>query len=245
VVSLVTLVGAALAASLPFETLIDNRVLAAGLVYIALIAAAASEFQRASRIAVGNDGILVSGTSRTRFFGYHEVDGAEGTDRGEIVLRRGEAVVLRLQLHGDDAMRRDELLARVRGQIARAAALAGGHAQRLAQAASAAELGRAARGGGDYRAAGSTRDDLWEVVEAPIAASERRRAAAAALAASFDGDDRARLRIAAEHCADPAARAALLRIAEGVAEAELEEDEEAEEPRPTGTRELPPPDRGR
>ena len=73
-----------------------------------------------------------------------------------------------------------------------------------------------------------TRDQLWTLVEGPEHDRETRTAAARALATTGSEGERARLRIAAEHCAEPKVRVELLGIARGatVAERELALDEE-------------------
>jgi hypothetical protein len=61
-----------------------------------------------------------------------------------------------------------------------------------------------------------TRDQLWALVEGPEVEASARRAAAEALvssAASGDGRERARLRVAADHCAEPNVRVALAELA--------------------------------
>ena len=135
-------------ASLPIEALYhDAPVVAAALAYVAAALGGAALFRRASRIAVGLDGVLVTGTSRTRFFAYKDLDGARasGTD---LLLLRGDRVALRLQLHGEDAARRDAVLERIRAAIAGASASA--HDAKLGFVASASSRDphpRGARGG--------------------------------------------------------------------------------------------------
>ena len=194
--------------------------------YVAALAAAAAAFRGASRIALGLDGVLVMGSSRRRFFGYHDLDGVAVTPAGDLVLQRGGRAALRLQLHGKDAGRRAAIVARLEAGIQRARAP--GAAHRLAEAATAEQLAHAARGETGYRRASATREELWEVLEAPAADAAARTRAAAALAVGSGGEDRARLRVAAEHCAEPATRAALLRIVEAEGEAEAEAAREAE-----------------
>lgn len=247
VVGAVTLLCTLVVCVVPMEMITDRRAGIVAVVYALAVAAAAWEYQRASKIAVGLDGVLVTGTSRTRFFDYHQIDDAEASEGGDVIVKRAGKDVLRLQLHGDDATRRELVVGRIRANIARARSLVGSQAHRLAQSATAADMARAARGLGDYRAAGTGTEELWQIVEAPVAATEARRAAARALGGALDDDGRARLRVAAEHCADPGARKALLRIADGAAADRDEEDAEAEreiEAAPGGTaavREIPPP----
>lgn len=190
--------------------------------YVALTLGAVYLFRRASRIAIGVDGVLVKGTSRTRFYAYRDLDDARA--RGaDIELVRGGRIVLRLQLHGEDAVRRDAVLARVRGAIAAAAARRAVGTEILFHAASRAdETGRASVGAGDYRQPSPSREQLWEVIEGGAANASARTAAASALAASLDGAERARLRVLAAQCAEPKLRVAL----EGVAGQDPDADEE-------------------
>ena len=84
----------------------------------------------------------------------------------------------------------------------------------LVSTATADELARAAGGGANYRGAALTREQLWALVEGPEIEANARRAAAEALARTSDGADRARLRVAAGHCAAPEVRVAIERIAD-------------------------------
>jgi hypothetical protein len=202
--------------------------LAVALGYGALATLMAYSFQAISRIAIGLDGVRVSGSSRPRFHAYRDLDGVDVARGGDVVLLRRGRAALRLQLHGADAARRGPVVERLREAIARAHAPEA-VAQRLAETATPTVLAQAARGDGDYRSPAASRDALWEVVEAPAATGETRARAARALAAGAGGADRARLRIAAERCAEPKARQALARIAVGEEE---DEEEEARAPAP-------------
>jgi hypothetical protein len=222
-------VGAFAAASLVFSAAIavDPAVPASPqtttvlLVYGLIAAGVAAAYGRASRIALGFDGVRIGGTSRTRFFAYRDLDGVE--ERGhEIVLRGRGRPVVRLQLHGRDAGLRAAVVERLRAAIEAARAPVRGAARMLAESAPAALLSQAARGDGSYRAQGATRDQLWEIVETANADGVARARAARALAERCPDEDRARLRAAAERCAEPETRAVLERLAEAEAEAEEE-----------------------
>jgi len=199
-------VGAVVA--LPLSALDSAAYWAALLGYVALAGASAVAYRRVSRVALGLDGVRVEGSSRRRFFAYRDLDEVVSLG-GEILLRREDRTVLRLQLHGRDAERREAIALRLEACIARARAPGAAH--------------RLARGETDYRRAGASREELWEVLEAPAAEPAARARAAAALAVGSGDDDRRRLRVAAAHCAEPATRVALLRIAE----VEFEEAEAA------------------
>lgn len=216
--------------ALPVTTLAENG-LPFLAVYGALAASAAAAYHRASRIAVGTDGVFVTGTSRRRFFAYRDLEAAEIASSGEIVLRAGGRVKLRLQLIGGDAPRMEAIVARMAAGIERARAQGADGAQRFMETATAKSLAKAAHGRGDYRERAVSREDLLTIVESPATTAEGRAAAAAALERAANATEHARLRIAAERCAEPEARAMLLRIAgdrpEDEAALETAEDEAA------------------
>lgn len=211
--------------ALPVSRMRDPGFIAALAVYVALTASSAFLFRRASRISIGVDGIFVRGSSRARFFGFRDIDGAQvrGSD---LVLLRGEHVVLRLQLHGKDASRRDALLVRLQAAIARAGAERDDPATSFVNGASTADITRAAEGGADYRKQAVSREQLWAVLEGPAIDTASRRAAAEALARSREPAERARLRIAAEQCAEPSVR---IRMHELLADDASETEDDASE----------------
>jgi hypothetical protein len=180
--------------------------------YTAFALGSALLFQRASRVAVGIDGVRVYGTSRTRFFAYKSIDDAR-VEGGDVVLVRKDRVVLRLQLHGEDATRRDAIVARIQAHVADARDTRAAGAQRFVETKTREEVARAAMGGGDYRAPSVTRDQLWQLVEGPTTDANARTAAAEALARAIEPGEQARLRVAAERCAEPRVRVALEKIA--------------------------------
>lgn len=190
---------------LPVSRMRDPGVLVALASYLALTVGAAVLFRRASQVSIGLDGVLVRGSSRTRFYGFRDVDLARvrGSD---LELVRGTRVVLRMQLHGKDAARRDALLSRLQASIARASAERDEPAASFVSSASRADLARAAQGGGSYRSLAVSREQLWTVLEGPAVDTAARRAAAEALASSRDPAERARLRVAADLCAEPSVR---------------------------------------
>ncbi len=159
----------------------DPMVVAGLLAYAAVALGGAALFRHASKVAVGVDGVLVKGTSRTRFFPYRDLDAAR-VDGGDLELVRRDRVVLRLQLHGEDAVKRGAVLARVRDAIDCVKEGRGAVSAQLVSSATPQELARAAGGGADYRGAALTRDQLWALVEGPEVDERARRAAAEALA---------------------------------------------------------------
>ena len=166
--------------ALPVASMRNPAFLAALASYIALTAGAALAFRRASRVAIGMDGVHVRGSSRSRFYGFRDVDSAR-VNGGDLELLRGTHVVLRLQLHGKDAARRDALLTRLQAAIARASAERDEPAVSFVTGASRADMTRAAEGGGDYRQQAVSREQLWSVLEGPSdrdrGAPRRRRSA--------------------------------------------------------------------
>ncbi len=177
--------------------------------YAAFAAIGALSFQKASRVAVGVDGVHVHGTSRARFFAYRDLDSARTNRNGDLELLRREKVVLRLQLHGEDAARRAAVLARINESIARVQEGKGAAAAQLVASSSKEDLARFAHGTGDYRAVTLSREQLWALVEGPRSKRPRGRRRRRRLARSADVAERARLRVAADHCAEPQVRVAL------------------------------------
>ncbi len=186
--------------------------------YSGIAAGAALVFRLASRVAVGVDGVHVRGTSRAKFYAYRDLDEARANGSDLELVRRGK-VVLRLQLHGEDAARRDAVLARITEHIARVKEGRGATAAQMVASSSKEALARVAHGGADYRMAAMTREQLWALVEGPEIEASARKAAATALAMSSDTGERTRLRVAAEHCAEPHVRIALEEIARGEGDA--------------------------
>jgi hypothetical protein len=75
-----------------------------------------------------------------------------------------------------------------------------------------------------YRVAATPPERLWRFVEDPRADRAARTGAALALAPSLDEQGRARLRAAADACAEPSVRMALAVAARGAGRAESDED---------------------
>jgi hypothetical protein len=143
----------------------DGRVLAAIVAYVAAAAAGAYALRRASRIAVGIDGVWVRDASRARFFSYRELEAAKASG-ADLDLVGGGRVLLRLQLHGDDAGRLDEVQARINGGIARATDPRTRGAELFVQAMPSRRVAEATGGPASYRVPSPSREQLWELVEA-------------------------------------------------------------------------------
>lgn len=211
--AVVSLATVAYIASLPILSLFkDPRVFTVIASYVGVAAMSAFAFRRASRISVGVDGVYVGGTSRARFFAYRDLDevGARG---GDLELVRRGRVVLRLQLHGKDATRREAILARMVDGLARVKDVERDAAANFVTSRSVDHVVDSARGGGDYRLPSVSPDALWALVEGPGVDATTRTAAAEALV-KVAGADRERLRVAAAHCADPRVRVALEELVE-------------------------------
>lgn len=200
------------------------------LAYVAAAAGAAWAFRRVSRVAIGIDGVYVGEAASVRFFAYREMDEARAAG-ADVELVRGGSAVLRLQLHGEDAGRRDEVLARIAVAIARARSGETRGAEALVQSMAARRrVAAAAAEPQGYREATLTREHLWELVEGSATDAPTRAAAAEALALGppLDGDERSRLRIAASRVADPRLRVALGSLASDDEEHEDESDADVE-----------------
>jgi len=128
-------------------------------------------------------------------------------------------MLLRLQLHGRDAMRRDAIVERIRAGIARVAMVERDGAANLVKAASPDTVARSMRGGADYRMASVSRDGLWALVEGAAVDADARTAAARAILETGTTEERARVRVAAGLCADPQVRVALEEMADDEPEA--------------------------
>jgi hypothetical protein len=205
--------------------------------YVTLAIAGTLGFRRASRIVVGLDGVLVTGSSPTRFYAYRDLESAESRS-AEIRLRTRAGKVVRLQPHSEDAARRETILARIQSGIESARDGAHAAAGSVVACSSPAELARIADAAADYRAPALTREQLWGVVEGPEHAVATRAAAAEALARTGAHDARARLERIAEHTAEPRVRVALARLATEMGPVTRTEEPEEEEDEWAGPRSL-------
>jgi hypothetical protein len=223
----VSLAVAAWVASLPILVLFkDPRVFGVIAGYIAVAAASAALFRGASRISVGVDGVYVGGTSRARFFAYRDLDGVR-VQGGDLELVRRDRVVLRLQLHGEDAPRREAIALRIEAAIARVHHVERDAAANFVTSRSTERVADSLRGGGDYRMPSVSREDLWALVEGSAVDAATRTAAAEVLAHGVDPGGRERLRVAASQCADPRVRVALEELAAEPEEGDAVEEEYA------------------
>jgi hypothetical protein len=204
----------------------DPRVLAVLAGYVAIAAASALVFRRASRIAVGVDGIYVGGSSRPRFYAYRDLDEVR-VRGGDVELVKRGRVMLRLQLHGEDATRREAIVARIAGALARAKEVDRDAAAHFVTSRSTEKVSDAVQGRLDYRMPSVSEDALWSLVEGQGVDAPTRQAAAEALARRGARGDRARFRVAAAHCADPRVRVVLEELGSGEETAEEGEERSA------------------
>ena len=182
--------------------------------YIAAAMTAPFVLRRVSRIAVGLDGVWVRDASHALFFAYTDLEGARARGADLELVARGGGTALRLQMHGDDASRRHEVLARIEDAIARSRTGDTRGPATLVQAMPARQIVASAAGDARYRLPSISREQLWDLVESPATDASTRTAAAEALSIEIDDADRARLRVAAGQCAEPRVRVALAALAE-------------------------------
>ena len=196
----------------------DPHVLTVLASYVGVAAVSALVFRRASRIAVGVDGIYVGGSSRPCFYAYRGLDEVR-VRNGDIELVKRERVVLRLQLHGQDATRREAIVARITDALARAKEVDRDAAAHFVTSRSTEKVSDAVQGKLDYRMPSVSEDALWSLVEGQGVDAPTRQAAAEALSRRGVSGDRARFRVAAAHCADPRVRVVLEDLGSDVEEA--------------------------
>ena len=196
--------------------------------YILAALGVATLFRRMSRIVVGIDGILVLGADKARFIAYAGLDGVKANGSDIFLQHRGKTT-LRLQLHDDDVTRAPALTARIQAAMDQSTRMRGEGADRLMQAQGTLDaserLASSSRGGLDYRQPAIAREQLWELVEGPVSDANARRVAAEALAPDMSREEKERLRVVVEKCAEPRARVALQRLLDRDPEDEGETDE--------------------
>jgi hypothetical protein len=194
--------------------------------YVAVAVAGVVAFRRASRVAVGVDGVFVTGTSRSRFVAYKDLESVRARRSDIELLHRGR-VILRLQLHGEDATQRDAIVARIAEAIEKAKAQATAALGEIVGAVSEDQLARLAEGARGYRTQSVTRAELWSLVEGPEHDAQTRTAAARALVTTGDANEKTRLRVAAGKSAEPRVRVALEGLAAGDVDASGDQEDVA------------------
>lgn len=195
-----------------------------------------------AEVVVGADGLILRGALRTRFIPFGCLASVDvGSEHLLLHLTDGTAASARAR-HLSAAQieqlraRLDAATAAWRAGGADAAALS--HLDRNGRAPEAWRAALAALGSRPegYREAAMSREDLVAVLENPGAPAERRIGAALALSARPDNQDRARIRVAAEACANPRMRIALEQVARDELEDEAIEEALAAEEAARATR---------
>ncbi len=183
-----------------------------------------------ARLDVGRDGLLVRKRFGSWYLPYGALAGVSG-NASKLVLEPRDRHALRLTVSQGSRMERVQLceaivrrIEEARQVFARSSAVEGAATLVAPGGRPVTKWLREVRAlvkSRSYRDAVLDTDRLWRVVDDPSMVPATRAGAAMALAA-IDGDARARLRVAAEACADPKLRVALSRVAEGVEEEEME-----------------------
>ncbi len=202
----------------------------AALLFLGLPLAAAA-LTLSARVLVGSDGVLVRRRiAPSRFVSFGAI-ASVGCEWNEIVLRlrSGERVVLTTGSGRALEETREALARRIEEARAAYATRAGGAGIEalLAPGGRAIEAWvremRKLTTEREYRAASLDAERLLHVATDAATPAATRVGAALALSASITDDDRARLRIASEVCADPRLRVALRRVADGASPEEIDE----------------------
>jgi hypothetical protein len=179
-------------------------------------------------VDVGSDGVLLRRPFRHRFLRYGALAGVT-SDRFAIALqlRSGETIRFSLGVSASQVASRDSLAARIEeARLACAQERPSGDAEGFVAPGGrplrrwVSEVRALARAR-DYREARVEAERLWRVLDDATTSPATR--AGAAIALSADEGTRARLRVAADACAEPRLRVALTRVAEGATDPELEE----------------------
>ena len=200
-------------------------------------------FSRRAKLRVGADGIVLrEGISSKRFIGHDRIARVRAEGSSIIIADHQGEIIANLNVGGTKERRKRKRKADLEGQAqsivwrlekAREAyrALAGD----APQAALALDRGEksarewleqlraiGAGAGATFRNALLTREQLLRIVESTTAAAKERIAAAAALHDALSEEEKPRIRVAAERCAEPALGRAMVRIATAPSDEELE-----------------------
>jgi hypothetical protein len=192
-----------------------------GLVVSILVASLIAWLLRPTRLVVGTDGISLRGGLRARFVAYTDLasvdTGTRPRDPVRLQYTDGRTESLACRLHADERAAIAMRIARARavGTDVDASALAQLDRGDRPLAAWRAELRALVRAPVHLRAAGLPVDELYRVLADPEAPAERRVGAALAALEASDPAATERIRVAADGCANPAARAALDALARG------------------------------
>jgi len=193
-----------------------------------------------AKLRVGADGLAIREGLKSRVFVRHdEIDGVRASGASVVVARTSGGDLLystggsdRDASHGAEWERRAQSIA---WRIEKAREAYRAHASEAPQAALVLEQGgRTARewheqlrrvgagAGATFRSAGLTREQLLSIVESTTAAATERVAAAAALRDGLTDEEKPRIRVAAERCAETAFGERMVRVAFAPSDEELE-----------------------
>jgi hypothetical protein len=171
-------------------------------------------------VVVGSDALVISWLGIRRVIPLSAIVGIErATKTVRILLRDG--TVRQVITRGKNDDERDRLIERIEHAMTVAAEGTPGAAEVIALGRGERTIEewitalRALRESSSFRDLAVATDRLFHIVEDPRASAETRAAAACALRDSLDDEGRARLRVAAEACAEPRLRVALEATAEG------------------------------
>ncbi len=186
------------------------------------------------RVFVGSDGILLRrALGRARFVSYESIAAAHGKGRLiDITLRSDEVITLSVENTPNVrniADSHEALLRRIEVERAAHAARSDSHSDEALLSPGGRPIEtwlrdvRTLASTEQYRAPTLDAGRLLQVATDPSAMAATRAGAALALAGGLGDDDRARLRLASEACADPHLRLALTRVAEGASRDAIDE----------------------
>lgn len=189
------------------------------------ILGASTLLTRSPEVVVGADGVTIRRRLRRRFLRFEEIKHVEidvkNNQNTALLISLADGSQERIGAGLVAAERIPALAARIRdakaafstnpGAPRGAALLARGDRSLSDWRAALVELVQRGKG---YRDLSLSRDDLERALSAPESTAEQRIGAALALAGLGPEEARPRLRVAADVCAEPAVRTALLRIAD-------------------------------
>ena len=197
---------------------------------------------RRTKLRVGADGIVLrEGLGRRRFIGHDEIASVRASG-SEIAITLTNDEVIFLNAAGTRERRKRRRIVEFERQAqsvvwriekAREAyrALAGDAPQAALVLDRGEKTARewldqlraiGAGAGATFRSAQLTREQLLRIVESTTAAAKERIAAAAALHDALTEEEKPRIRVAADRCAEPALGEAMVRIATAPSDEELE-----------------------
>lgn len=182
-------------------------------------------------VHIGADGVLIDSRIQPKFVAWSEVDAIHRYDGGMTLIRRDMPPV-KIPLGGGRNQQRDIERARQEACVLRATRALEAY-RSGAKPDVASILARRGRSHeewikalyareGTFRTAPILDEQLWSVVESPVAEASARGGAAAMLSREAGEIERTRLRVAAEGCSEPRLRVVLEEAARGASTREIE-----------------------